>query len=352
MILGATNGVGSDYNIGTAGEQFGNGCAVIKALGPRATCFKGYCTPDHASANYRLQTWPDGITTLTELAQTTPFTTQFTDPWWTHIVLTVYTFANGSDPWWISNLTQAKLLNDYNEAYAFVAHLLSTYSGSGKIFVLQRWENDWTLMNGSSEGRLKYIPREYVDRYAAYLGNLQRAVEDARASTAHTNVSVVNALECNLVVDRHEGRPRVIHEIAERMQPDWVSWSAYDGTINSETFTWGASLALWAAHWEPIFRDGMRALRAAFPGKPIYIGEVGFPENEVPVSWGADGVAEQIQYVHDWAQDEGAELFLYWNTFANDLDPSPPPTYRGLWLVDDNGNTTDAHAKMTELANL
>lgn len=348
MILGATNGVGSDYNIGTAGQQFANACAFIKGFGLRA--FKAYCTPDYESDNYTLQTWPGGISSLTTLAQSTPFATQFADSWWSHVVLTVYTFANTSGAWWISNLTQAKLLADYVEMKAFVSHLLTTYSGSGKTFVLQRWENDWTLMNGTSNAAV-YVPRDYIDRYAAFLGNCQRAVEDARRETAHYGVTVVNALEANRILDRDQGRHRVVNEIAQRVQPDWVSWSAYDGTIdNSPTFTWGSSLAVWAAYWEPRFRDGMRALRTAFPGKPIYLGEVGFPENEVPVSWGSNGVGDVIQYVHDWAVDEGVELFLYWNTFANDLDPTPPPTYRGLWLVDDLGNVTVAGAKMQELA--
>ena len=346
MKYGATNGTGSPYNIGAANQQFTNGSQVVATLG--MSVLKFWCTSAYAS-NYPQQTFSDTPTTLTEFVQMAEVAAQLADPDFTDVCIMALTFANGTLNWWINNHTAAKFAAEYTEIYNLAVHLLTTYNNTGKTFVIQNWEGDWAFMDGSGSGGGKFIPYRYVERYAAFLATRQRAVEDARRATAHVNVKVLNAFECNRVVDRKMGRRRILNDIAKRVQPDVVSWSSYDATIynGDDGFTWGADFAAWEAHWEPLFKDGLRAIQLAFPNSRYYVGELAFPENEDP-----DSIVDQrIQAVNDWCVEVGGvDYFLYWQAFGNDLSDSPPPTYRGNWLIDDLGNTTVAGTKMQELA--
>lgn len=332
------------YNWPDDGNQFANGCNEIWDLGLRT--LKIYCTGAYLT-DYPLQTsWSSTPTTCTELCQTTQFTTQLAKAWDT-VIMTVFTFANNPGTvtnWWRAECTNAKLLAEYTEIYNLTVHLLTTYNNTGKCIVLQNWEGDHAFLDSVNYD--DFVDRKYVDYYAAFLQYRQRAVEDARKATAHYNVTVLHAIEANRVLDVKDrpGSRRILSDIASRVTPDVVSWSAYDGTISVSG--WTASQALWETTNAAYFAEGIALIRKAWPGCRISIGEVGLPENEAPVGF---DISEMIEIIRDWAVAAGVEWFIYWEVFDNEAG-TPPDDYRGYYLIKDDGTQSLAGAKFADFA--
>ena len=348
MLLGAahTNGL---YTVPAAsGTQFADGVAKIKELG--LPVLKVYCTPDYA-LNYPLETaFSSTPTTCKELLQTTEFSTALADSHWQRVIFTTFTFANnpgGVTNWWRLGPTNAQLEAEYDEIYEMTEHLLTTYNDSGKDLILQNWEGDWSYLDAFSPTTRNL--RRYTEFYSAFLGARQRAVSDAMRDTAHINVSVRHAIEVNRVLDAvaQPHLPRMLTSIAERVTPDIVSYSAYDSTIAD--YGWAANHATWTANCETYFPKALRAIKRAWPGVPMQIGEFGYPENEAEFDHTPSRpVDEMIQTTYDIALDEGVETFIYWEVFDNETHGTY--TYRGYWLFDNLGTKTVAGTKMEALA--
>lgn len=346
MRYGAVNGVKGLYTYPSgSGAQFTNGADAISALG--LDVLKIYLTADYLT-DYPLESaWSSTPTNLTQLVQTTEVATQLASNDWSTVIATVFTFANGTTNWWRVDVAKTKLDNEYTEIKNLATHLLTTYNNSGKTFVLQNWEGDWAF--GDTFTANSYIWREYVDRYAAFLGVRQKAVEDARRETAHRNVTVLHAVEMNRVLDAraYPHRRRILTDISRVLQPDMVSWSAYDGTIVDQG-GWNANQAAWEAATEPTIRRAISLMKAYFPGVPWYVGEFGFPELEAQFERPSHNVANMIGLFHDICEAEGCKYFIYWQAFDNEANPSY--TYRGYWLKRNDGTKSIAGAKMEELA--
>lgn len=323
-----------------SGTQLKDGCDVVWDLGLRAV--KLYLTADYLT-DYPLQSaWSSTPTTLTQLASTTQFATQLARSW-THVALTCFTFANGSTNWWRADPSSAKMAAEYTELRALAEHLLTTYNGTGRVFVLQQWEGDWAFMDSTTVDT--HVDSKMVGYYAAFLGTRQRAIEDARRAVA-SDCQVLNAIEVNRVLDSrlYAHRRRILSNIAKRVRPDMVSWSAYDGTIVDQG-GWGASHAAWVEATRPALQKGLRAIAAAWPGVPMQIGEFGWPENEAPVTADTDAMT---RLVNEEAEAAGVRLLWYWQTFDNEAG-TPPDTYRGYWLVNPSGDITIAGATLQDI---
>lgn len=324
-----------------SGTQLADGCNVVWDLGLRV--IKLYLTGDYA-ADYPLQSaWSSTPTSLVELAQTTQFAAQISRSWHT-VVLTAFTFSNGGTNWWRANPSAAKMATEYNEIRALAEHLLSAYNGTGRTFVLQTWEGDWAFMDSFTPDT--YVAQKLVPYYAAFLATRQRAVADARAAVA-SDCKILNALEVNRVLDArlYPHRRRILRDLAARVTPDVVSFSAYDATIVDQG-GWGADYAAWSAATVPAFRRALRAIKSAFPRSLVQVGEFGFPEQEDPA--GAD-IAAMIQDVNDVAESEGCTLLLFWQALDNEVGAGGAGTYRGYWLAQPDGSPTISSAKLAEL---
>lgn len=316
-----------------SGTQLADGCDVVWNLGLRTV--KLYLTPDYA-ADYPLQAaWSSSPATLAQLAATTQFATQIARGW-SHVVLTCFTFANGATNWWRADPSAARMAAEYTELRALAEHLLTTYHGTGRTFVIQNWEGDWAFMDSTAVDT--HVDAKFVGYYAAFLGTRQRAIEDARRAVA-SDCQVFHAVEVNRVLDSrtHAHRRRILSTIAQRVRPDWVSWSAYDATIVDQG-GWGASHAAWTAATRPAIRKAFGAIAAAWPGVPVQIGEFGFPENEAPPTADLDAM---IRVIDEEARAAGVKLILYWQVFDNEPG-TPPESYRGYFLRDNAGTLTTA----------
>ena len=340
MLLGAAHSAGKYTVPGGSGEQFLDGSTRIYDGG--LPVLKVYCTGSYLT-DYPLQTsWSSSPTTCEELLQTDQYLTAFSQ--FDTIVITMFSFANGPTNWWHVDPTNARYQDEYDEIYDAVVHLRTQYAAEGKTFIIQNWEGDWAFMDSFSPDT--WVDAHIVERFAAFLGTRQRAVRDAVRATPSTS-KVLYAFEANRVLDSRifPHRRRILRDIAKRVQPDVISWSAYDGTIVQQG-GWGASLEAWEAATVPVMKKCLRAIKAAFPGVPVYIGEFGFPEG-VELPPGRD-VGAMIQVVYDVALAEGVTILLYWQVFDN--EESSPGVPRGFFTVKPDGSTSVAGAKMTELA--
>jgi hypothetical protein len=329
MIRGAAHVQGL-YNYPDDGNQFANGCDSIWNREQRL--LKVYLTGDYLTNYPKQNSWSSVPTNLTQLAQTTQFATQLARNWHT-VVLTTFTFANGGTNWWRTNPSAAKMQAEYDEIYNLAVHLLTTYNGTGRRFVLQNWEGDWAFMDAFVADT--YVPEYQIARYAAFLGKRQAAVAAARAATS-SDCTIQMAVEVNRVLDSrlYPHRRRILTDLAKRITPDVISYSAYDSTIVDQG-SWGASYYAWRTATVPAFTRALRAIKAAFPNTPIQVGEFGYPENEIP--YGIDYIANMIQDTNDVALSEGVQNFIFWQVFDNEVGGGGPGTYRGYWFVKPDG---------------
>lgn len=341
MLIGsAHSGAKYTYPNGS-GTYLLDGANAIYNTGMRL--LKVYCTPDYATTNYQLQTaWSSTPTSMTELLQTTQFVSALGHGWNT-VVITGFTFANGTSNWCRATPTAAKYVAEYTELRTAAEYLLATYNGTGMTFVFQNWEGDWAFMDSFSVDT--HVDPEMVDRYVAFYGARQRAIADARKAVA-SDCTVLCALEVNRVLDArlYPHRRRILRDLAKRVRPDMISWSSYDGTIVDQG-GWGADLAAWTAATTPVMTKCLRAIASAFPGVPIQIGEIGFPEGpEKPT--GRD-IGAMVEVCYNIALANGVKHFIYWQVFDNEeYSPGVP---RGFYIIKPDGTTSAAGAKLISL---
>lgn len=341
MRIGVTHTAGKYNYPGVAGAQFTEGCNAVWNAGFRV--LKIYCTSGYASTDYPRQTWTGTPTTLKTLLQLPEYAAQLNRAW-SRIIITAFTFANnpsGITNGWRADASSAYMAAEYAEIREAAEHLLTTYPG--QTFVLQQWEGDWAFMDLFVADT--YVERQQVDRYAAFLGTRQRAVSDARAAIDSTAM-VLNAIEANRVIDSrtYPHRRRILRDIAPRVRPDIVSWSAYDGTIDT-SLVFGADYAAWEAFTLPLFAKGLRQIQLAWPGVPIQLGELGFPEG-VALPPGRD-VGPMVTAIASAASAAGVTDFVYWEVFDN--EESSPGVPAGYWTVRPDGTTSQAGAALAAL---
>lgn len=336
--IGSAN-VAGKYDVPNDGQQFKNGADQIFAKG--LPVLKVYCTKDYLT-DYPLQSsWSLVPTTLAQLCATTQFIAEFAK--FQKIVMTCFTFANGTTNWWRVDPSNAKLTAEYTEMKALAVYLLTTYNGTGKEFVFQNWEGDWAFMDSFTVDT--YVPRKMVDYYAAFLGARQRAITDARRQV-DSDCTVLMAFEANRVLDARLSPHlrRVLKDIAPRLQPDVISYSAYDSTI-VEQGGFGASLAAWQAATTPVFQKALRQISLMFPGVPVQIGEFGYPENQAPVG---RNCGDMVTVTYNlFASTPHAQNFIYWQVFDNEeISPGVP---RGFYIIKPDGSTSDSGAALAAL---
>ena len=308
------------------------GFNAIKALGPNLTAVKLYLSPAYTT-DYPGQTWGGSYTSVAALAADPAFAAIFSDDQVTTYFLNVFTFSTGITNPWINTVPDSLLSGERAEIQALAAYLLTTYAGSGKTFIIQNWEGDWALIGS-------FIPTDYVppyrpERMAAFLRARQQGIEAAKASAGAAGCRVLFAMEVNRVLD--DGR-RVHADVLPLIKPDLVSLSAYEA-IN----TWGSDMGDTVANIDTLLRRVVARVRAS-SDCPIYIGEYGFPELEVPV-WFDTG--EAIEQVVDTAAALGLLGHIYWQVYDNEeISPGVP---RGYYLVKPNGDQSAAGLKIISL---
>jgi hypothetical protein len=265
---------------------------------------------------YRLAL-PANVTNLATLARDEPSCRRVLDMPFRHFIAWAYPFAN-ADAAWNDGYSDSERSNDYGELYDLTRYLLTNYDNSGKTFYLGHWEGDgylapWTTNAGPVA----------IEGMIAWLNNRQKAIDDAKAATPHTNVNVFCYAEANRVRDAMLNGPTNNQRVINMVVPyvtnlDYLSYSSYD------------SMDLPASELYATL-DYMEAMLptnkvATIPGERIWIGEYG---------WGGFSTDSQEPLSRAYLQrlfNYGRKAFpflLFWEIYNNEPN-------RNFCLIDSN----------------
>lgn len=320
------------------------GAKQIQKLGSKSIFV--YLTPSYRTKypDRGAGMWNGNPSSLQELAQTKAFKKLFAMPFDT-FVLTANTFSNDGQITGISG-DDARLQAEEDEFYGLAKYLYSAYAGSGKNFILKNWEGDWIGLQDYDTS--KDISPSRIDDMIAWFSARERGVERARNEVGSTDVSVLNAVEVNRVLDyAQHGMDRLINKVVPQVRPDMVTYSSYDSSSKGKD----------AASVQANVNIALDTINKLAPdplglgSRRILISEYGMFENEQPNdAWRADAILKT-------AKSAGLAGAVLWNVFDNECMQSngqpagvglTPGAWgrpkngqcRGLWAIRPDGSTS------------
>jgi len=257
------------------------------------------------------------IQTLTDLAWMEPsYRKVFAMPFAYYFIWT-YAFT---PRWWQKGFPAEDQAKEYDEVYAFTAHLLRTYSGTGKTFYLGHWEGDWHLRPDLNTKSDDGVTPESLQGMTDWLNTRQKAVDEARRNTPHHAVHVYHYTEVNHVTAvSMAGRPSVTNSVLPKTNVDYVSYSTYDslGDIPNQI---PKALDYIEAKLPP---------KPAIAGKRVFIGEYGFAAHTFP-ELERDRRSRQVMRIGlEW----GCPFVLCWQMYNNEFSNG---VENGYWLIDNH----------------
>ena len=232
--------------------------------------------------------------------------------------------------------TDSAYANEQEQFHEVAAHLLKTYGDRDITFILQNWEGDWVFRHNDRK-TWEQTPADVVERravlFARFLAARQRGVARARKEAGPAKCRVLHCAEVNRVLDATRGIPTVMTHVLPRVAVDLVSWSCYDG-LDSAVKLWNG-IELLRHHMQP---------SPALGGKPVFIGEIGEPEN-------LPGKTEK-GVVELWDRSMAVCFALdipwvvHWELFCNEPNDGTKPDRRlrkleelkGFWYVRPDGS--------------
>ncbi len=326
-IIGVTH-VNGQYHL-TDKDFLNEGADQILSLGSRVIKV-WFDTP---SGSYRFNSeWPKAGS-MVEIAQSPYFRKLFDKPFTTYILMC---FSMGRPAGYFRDgLTDEQRADEQKQFYDLAKHLLTTYKGSGKTFILQHWEGDW-LIRGNFNKDVDPEPKA-IQGMIDWLNARQAGVNQAKKEISQDGVRVYHAAEVNLVVaSMEQNRPGLVNAVLPHTKLDLVSYSAWDSAT---------------AHFEDpnILRLALDFIAKNAPDSPdfgdknVYVGEFGMPENE----FGVEKIRKAIPPAVNTALDWGCPYIVYWQVYCNELRPGKGPApvknnddVRGFWLIRPDGSKT------------
>lgn len=304
----------------TAHAIYGMGSDVIKIA-----------LASNSDGQYYMPSLSDrGIDSLTKLAADEPsFKEVFGMPF-RYYVVWAYPMCENQNPFQ-QGYPQANHQAAYKELYDLTQYLLRTYNGSGKTFFLGHWEGDWMLKFNYD---INTVPSATaIQGMTDWYLLRQRAIDQAKADTPHTNVEVLHYVEVNDVVNAMEkGAKTIVNDILPNITVDLVSYSSYDSSGISPTklvtaLNYIRSKAKTSGNFskDPNVKD-------------VFVGEYGFPNdfgNRTPQQQ-----ADQTRAIFKAAMNWGCPFVLYWEIYNNEVTDQGQ---RGFWLIDDTGAKQPAY---------
>ncbi len=326
-IIGVTH-VDGKYCL-TDEDFLNEGANQILALGSRV--IKVWFHNPHRPYSFNSK-WPE-MDSLVEVAKSPYFRELFDKPMTTYVMMC---FSMGRDAgYWRKGVTEEQKQDEQHQFYELTKHLLTTYKGARKTFILQHWEGDW-LIRGSYDGNVDPKP-EAISGMIKWLNARQAGVNQAREEVGLDGVWVYHATEVNRVVgSMRQGKPNVVNTVLAHTKLDLVSYSAWDATTKYSKDS-------------QVFRKALDFIAANMPDSPdfgnrnVYVGEFGMPENKFPT----EQIQKVIPNVVTTALDWGCPYIIYWQLYCNELEDSRdlPPVHsnnavRGFWLIRPDGSRT------------
>ena len=332
-----TQTVGSKYKF-TEKSMLVETALEIKNMGSNLLKFS--MNPRYCTENYGLPK-NDAITSLTKLASLEPSVKTVLDMDFKFYHIWTYSFSQYTPepPGTKDDKSQIKFIDGfpkkyqdalYKEIFDFTSYLLKTYDGSGKVFYLGNWEGDWHL-------RPDYKPSEPVnpktlEGMIKWAQIRQKAIDDAKQATPHSNVQVFHYIEANLVrkaILDPEAKV-VANSVISAVNPDYVSYSSYDATNPYKT---EASLKRHLQKALDFLQSQLKPKNGLPKGKRVWIGEYGNPSSNYDDETQNKRSIWTIKAALEW----GTPFILYWEMYNNEIK-SKTGEQVGYWLIDDKGH--------------
>lgn len=312
-------------------DYLDEGADQVLATGSKV--IKLYLTPKPYRWN---SDWPKNLKSLRDVAQTPYFRSVFSKPFETFI-LTAYSIGR-PDHYWIKGITPEQEAIETQQFYDLTKYLLTTYKGTGKTFVLQHWEGDWALRNGSPKPYdPDYTPTsQAVHGMIRWLNARQAGIVKARKEIGHTDVHVYGATEANRLEDSMAGKPGVANSVLPYTTVDLVSYSCYNFLDTTEHLA--KAVDYLAAHLPPtaVFGQSPRS---------VYLGEFGYPENGKE---GPEGVNRRINNAMAVVREKRLPWAIFWEIYDNEAANSDLPlplngkenvhNLHGYWMIKPDGS--------------
>jgi len=323
-----------DYLNEGADQIFRLGMRVIKVF---------LNNPDH---QYPFNSnWPQ-FHSMAETVQHPYFCKLFDKPFSTFVIV-AFSFTDSEHHYYLEGVTEPQATEEQQQFYELAKYLLTTYRGTGKTFILQNWEGDWSI-RPSHLLKPSFDPKPTAIRgMIKWMNARQAGVNQARKEITDTDVKIYNACEANLVLQAMKGRLTVVNDVIPHTRCDLYSYSAYD--------------VIGSAIRDPQLDESRQKFRAAmdyfaakapdsraFGDKNIYIGEFGWPSVK---SWKNRYVDEEkalrvLRLTVEEATRWGCPLMIYWQVYENEvLTRQRPPTNeqcRGYYLIKPDGTRSYA----------
>lgn len=318
-ILG-TQAIGGRYHF-TKDEPLLESAKLIAELGSGIMKFSISKQASFGKTKANVAVADPRLKTLTDVAAKDPTHRAVLDMPFTHFLIWTYPF----NPIGTAGKFKPEERDlEYREVYDFTAHLLRTYSGTGKKFYLGHWEGDWHLRPHFDPKQP--FPEHYGGNFIAWLKVRQQAVDDAKRDSKHHNVEVWHYTEVNLVEPFIKGGQCLTNDILPQVDVDFVSYSCYDSLqrgIRDDLF---AALNHIEAKLKP---------RPSISGKRVFIGEYGFPAARFTPEEQRRKSIEVMMAGIEW----GCPFVLYWELYDNEGSTEKPG---GFWLIDERNQKQPA----------
>jgi len=284
--------------------------------------------------------WPPFKSLVEEVGH--PYFCRLFDKPFKTYVLVAFSFVDPDEHYYMYGVSDDQAVREEQQFYELAKYLLRRYRGTGKTFVLQNWEGDWSIRH------TRYLKPSFDPTATAFKGMIrwmnarQEGVSRARNEVPDSDVRVYNACEVNLVLQAVKGRATVTNDVVPYTRCDLYSYSAYDsiGTagrdpglqIARETF--GKALGYLASK---------APASKAFGSKNIYIGEFGWPSvvSRQDRHAGTEQALRVLRMTLEEAQKWGCPYMIYWQLYENEIRATGQrPTNddcRGFYLIKPDG---------------
>lgn len=335
----------------TQEDYLNEGAKRIRELGSRVIKLWFHHVSSEGETKYPYHSdWPTEFDSMVDIATHPYFEEVFQRDFRTY-VLVAYSmndqggFSRGKNGmhYFVHGADDAQLQAEEDSFYNLTVHLLETYNGTGKEFVLQHWQGDWAILpfDTRSEIAANTIRADdpeptptAIEGMTKWLNARQRGIERAREAI-ESDVTVLHAAEVNMVLRAMRGQKRVINEVIPNTDVDLVAHNSY------------REMGLAADRWNP------NTLRERFteildyvnehtpapteyvkdtlvdPDRNVFIGEYGLPFEVV----GTETATRVSKAATNISLEWGATWTLFWQLYGNEHG-------KGFWLIRPGGKTT------------
>ena len=319
-VLGSSH-AGGRYNFSDE-DYLNEGAGQILAQGSRV--IKVFVDPSQMDVLYRFNSdWLPATTDVVDIVQRPYFQQLFAKPFSTFILV-----IPGAPLVQITDgITPDEAAAERDQMYRLAKYLITTYTGSGKTFILQNWEGDHLLHAGLGVETPPDPIR--IQGMIDWWNARQAGVEAARQELQPFNVDVAHACEVNFLNAALQGKVTATNSVVPFTQCDLYSYSSWD--IGFDPGTLVRALDLLQSKAPASRRYGRRN---------IYLGEYGKPKVE--------GVTdaerfETIRGLMEAALGWGVRYAVYWQVYCNEpivdnlVGRPKNAQMAGFWLVRPDG---------------